>query len=68
LGKFALLRLIGIDGVCDKNRGAEKSHQYGGKLNHGTHPYARPALIHSIAIAARLFQDDFVVPGKWFRP
>jgi hypothetical protein len=27
-----------------KNAGAEKSHQYCCKLNHGTHPYAQPAL------------------------
>jgi hypothetical protein len=31
----------------DKNAGADKSHQYG-KLNHGTHPYAQPALMTSV--------------------
>jgi hypothetical protein len=31
--------------VRDKNACAEKSHQYCGQLNHGTHPYAQPALV-----------------------
>lgn len=43
--KGGLLRVIGVNGMRDKNAGAEKSHQNCCKLNHDTHPYARPALI-----------------------
>jgi hypothetical protein len=45
LDEGALLRVIGVNGMRDKNAGAEKSHQNGCKLNHGTHPHAQPALI-----------------------
>ena len=44
-GNVGLVRLIGVNGMRDKNADAEKSHQYCGQLNHGTHPYAEPALV-----------------------
>jgi hypothetical protein len=50
-----------------KNAGAEKSHQYCCNLNHGTHPYAQPALTNTSGIGTGLFRDDFVAPSKWFR-
>jgi len=39
------MRLVGVDGMRDENARAEKSHQYCCKLNHGTRPYAQPALV-----------------------
>jgi hypothetical protein len=51
----------------DKNAGAEKSHQYCCNLNHGTRPYAQPALTNTQLISPGLFRDDFVAPSKWFR-
>jgi hypothetical protein len=61
------MRLIGVNGMRHKNAGAEKSHQYCCNLNHGTHPYAQPALTNTLGIGTGLFRDDFVAPSKWFR-
>jgi hypothetical protein len=60
----SLLRLIGVNGMRQKNAGAEKSHQYCCKLNHGTHPYAQPAQITCLIVKRRFVSGRFRRPLK----
>jgi hypothetical protein len=60
--------LIDVDRMRQKDAGAEQPEKYHNCVNHDVLTFAQcPALTLTPSLRDRLFQDDFVLPRKWFR-